>query len=255
MTAHVAGRVDLGQREVRALALHSVTLYEIARGDFERALTRAERLIRSNELDRCVLLADAIEAASMLGATDRADRLTVELLAAYDPSDVLDRGLASRAQALIGTSPVDERFRDAMRSFQLAGSVVQLARTQLLFGEWLRRNGRRAEARSYLERAHARFTALDAQAFVERAAAELAATTPQVEGRDAGSHARLTAQEARIAAAASSGATNAEIARQVHLSRHTIDHHLRNTYRKLGITSRRQLPEVLRLISQRDQRA
>jgi DNA-binding CsgD family transcriptional regulator len=121
---------------------------------------------------------------------------------------------------------------------------MDLARTQLVYGEWLRREGRRQDARVQLRTAYKLFSVAGAGAFAERAARELAATGEVLDERrtaDSSGRDSLTAQEARIADLAGAGLTNAEIGAQMFLSQHTVEWHLRKVFAKLGITSRRQL--------------
>jgi DNA-binding CsgD family transcriptional regulator len=122
---------------------------------------------------------------------------------------------------------------------------MELARAQLLYGEWLRRDGRRTEARTELTNAYEVFTAAGADAFAARTGRELHATGAVVTGRKATTHAGLTAQEAHIARLASEGLTNPEIGAQLFLSPHTVEWHLRKVFAKLGIRSRRQIPVSL----------
>jgi DNA-binding CsgD family transcriptional regulator len=121
---------------------------------------------------------------------------------------------------------------------------MDLARTHLVYGEWLRREGRRQDARGQLRMAYKLFSEAGAGAFAERAGRELAATGEVLDERrtaDASGRDSLTAQEARIADLAGTGLTNAEIGAQMFLSQHTVEWHLRKVFAKLGITSRKQL--------------
>jgi DNA-binding CsgD family transcriptional regulator len=118
---------------------------------------------------------------------------------------------------------------------------VELARTHLVYGEWLRREGRRQDARGHLRSAYDILAAAGADAFAERARRELAATGEAVDERAGRGGDALTAQEAHIAELAGAGLTNAEIGAQLFLSQHTVEWHLRKVFTKLGITSRRQL--------------
>jgi len=122
--------------------------------------------------------------------------------------------------------------------------VVHLARTRLVYGEWLRRVNRRIDARRNLTEAHELFTRMGAQAFAERARRELVATGEKVRKQHASSGGELTAQEAQIARLAGDGLTNQEIGAQLFISTHTVEWHLRKVFVKLGITSRRQLRTV-----------
>ncbi|PZF82653.1 LuxR family transcriptional regulator [Jiangella anatolica] len=151
-------------------------------------------------------------------------------------------GLLARSNALLAAGPAAEaHYREALE--RLAGTRIRmdLARTHLLYGEWLRREGRRQDARTQLRSAHGMFTAAGAAAFAERARRELAATGEVVDEHARPASEALTAQEAHVADLAGAGLTNAEIGARLFLSHHTVEWHLRKVFTKLGITSRRQL--------------
>ena len=120
-----------------------------------------------------------------------------------------------------------------------------VARAHLLYGEWLRRENRRVDARAELRTAHDLFTAMGIEAFAERARRELLATGDTVRRRAAETADELTAQEAHIARLAISGRTNAEIGTQLFLSTRTVEWHLSKVYAKLGVGSRRELRRAL----------
>jgi len=120
-----------------------------------------------------------------------------------------------------------------------------VARAHLLYGEWLRRQKRRLDARVNLRIAHEMLSAMGANAFTERARIELQATGETVRKRSMATQLDLTPQERQIAELASAGATNAEIASQMYLSSSTVDYHLKKVFRKLSIRSRRQLAGAL----------
>ena len=116
-----------------------------------------------------------------------------------------------------------------------------LARGYLLYGEWLRREGRRTDARAQLRTAYDMLDAIGMEAFAERARRELVATGETVRKQTAGTRDQLTAQEAQIVELAEAGLSNPEIGARLFLSSRTVEWHLRNVFNKLGISSRRQL--------------
>lgn len=122
---------------------------------------------------------------------------------------------------------------------------MMLARARLLYGEWLRRENRRVDARGELTAAHEMLSRMGAGAFADRARRELEATGETVRRRTSGTRETLTPQEAQIARLAAEGLTNLEIGAQLFLSPHTIEWHLRKVFAKLGVTSRRQLSTAL----------
>ncbi|MEV5597470.1 LuxR C-terminal-related transcriptional regulator [Streptomyces sp. NPDC052496] len=135
-------------------------------------------------------------------------------------------------------------YRQAIGQFARTRVRVLHARARLTYGEWLRRENRRAEARDELRAAHDMLSRIGARAFAERAARELRATGEQPRRPGEDPLGRLTAQERLIAGKAAAGATSKEVGVMLFLSPRTIDTHLRNVYRKLGISSRRQLREM-----------
>jgi len=118
---------------------------------------------------------------------------------------------------------------------------AQLARTHLLYGEWLRREKQRSEAREHLRRAYEMLTAMGIEAFAERARRELQATGETVRRRTSAQAIELTAQEAQIARLVHEGLSNPEISTRLFLSQRTVEWHLRKVFTKLDISSRRQL--------------
>ncbi|WP_434444313.1 helix-turn-helix transcriptional regulator [Lentzea sp. E54] len=132
----------------------------------------------------------------------------------------------------------------AVGHLEMSPMAPYLARTHLLYGEWLRRKGRRRDARRQLRTAHQQLTAIGMTAFADRATAELRATGDAIRGRASGGADELTGQETHIARLVAAGATSKEVAARLFISPRTVDAHLRNIFRKLGITSRRQLREL-----------
>ena len=154
-------------------------------------------------------------------------------------------GELAAARALLATDEHAEAlFTEAIERLDRAGVALQVARTRLSYGEWLRRVNRRVDARQQLNTAYAMYTQMGAQGFAERARRELAATGEKVRKQPVSSGGELTAQEARIARLAGDGLTNQEIGAQLFISTHTVEWHLRKVFVKLGITSRRQLRTI-----------
>jgi len=140
---------------------------------------------------------------------------------------------------------VDDFYREAITRLERSRVRPALARANLLYGEWLRREGRRVDARAQLRTAHAMFMAMEMEAFAERARKELVATGERARKRTVETRDDLTAQERQIAQLACDGLSNPEIGSRLFLSPRTVEWHLRKVFGKLGIRSRFELPGTL----------
>ena len=162
-------------------------------------------------------------------------------------------GVEARSRALLSDGKVaDGRYREAIDQLSRTRLRPELARAHLLYGEWLRREGRRADARAQLRTAYQMLAAMGAGAFAERARGELLAAGETVPNAATQTRTELTAQEATIARLARDGQTNTEIGAQLFLSARTIEWHLGNVFTKLGIRSRRDLRRALAQPGQAD---
>jgi DNA-binding CsgD family transcriptional regulator len=155
-------------------------------------------------------------------------------------------GLEARSRAMLSDGEqAEDLYREAISRLDRAGLRAEQARAHLVFGEWLRRENRRSDARTELRTAHKMFVAMSADGFAERARRELQATGEHVRARRVDSVTELTPQEEHIARLARDGRTNPEIATELFLSARTVEWHLRKVFTKLGITSRRGLRDAL----------
>jgi DNA-binding CsgD family transcriptional regulator len=153
-----------------------------------------------------------------------------------------EHGVRARSVALLSDGNVaDALYREAIERFDRSRVALHLARVQLVYGEWLRRENRRVEAREQLRAAYDTFGGIAAEAFAERARRELLATGETARRRADDSRDILTPQEAQVARLARDGFSNPEIGAQLFISPRTVQYHLRKVFLKLDITSRNQL--------------
>jgi DNA-binding CsgD family transcriptional regulator len=151
-------------------------------------------------------------------------------------------GIDARVRALLSESDVaDAHYRESIAHLSRTRVRLELARTHLLYGEWLRRERRRIDAREHLRTAFEAFTSMGAEAFARRAERELLATGEHARKRTVDTLGDLTPQEAQISRLASQGHSNKEIAAQLYISPSTVEYHLHKVFRKLGVKSRTQL--------------
>ncbi|CND62721.1 transcriptional regulator%2C luxR family [Mycobacterium tuberculosis] len=188
-------------------------------------------------------LAEYVEAATRCGRPAEAAVALRRLAEATLPAGTdWALGVHARARALVSEDDAaEDAYREAIDRLGRAGVPGELARARLLYGEWLRRHHQQRAAREQLRGAHASFTAMGMAAFAGRAADELKATGEHVRKRAAETAGELTPQEAQIVRLVREGLTNPEIGARLFISPRTVEWHLRKTFGKLGITSRRQL--------------
>lgn len=194
-------------------------------------------------------LPELVEAAARVG-DDTAARGALEGLAdAAEPCDTdWAQGILARCRALLSDdATADDLYREAIERLGRTILRPELARAHLLYGEWLRRDRQRAEARAHLRTAYEMFVSIGMEAFAERARRELLATGETVRKRKHGAPAsdELTAQEKQIALLVRDGLSNPEIGARLFLSPRTVEWHLRKIFTKLRISSRRQLGDAL----------
>jgi DNA-binding CsgD family transcriptional regulator len=155
-------------------------------------------------------------------------------------------GIQARAHALVSDGDAADRlYREAIERLGRTGLRGELARARLLYGEWLRREQRRVDAREQLRAAHELLAGIGADAFAERARRELLATGESVRKRAPDTRDSLTPQEAQIARLAADGQTNPEIGARLFISPRTVEYHLRKVFPKLDISSRKELRKAL----------
>ena len=188
-------------------------------------------------------LVELVEAASRCGSPERATDAVRRLSEATSASGSdWALGVEARSRATLSDGETADRlYREAIERLGRTRMGAELARAHLVYGEWLRRENRRTEAREQLRSAYQMLTAMGMEGFADRARAELLATGETVRKRTVDTLTDLTAQEAQIAKLARDGRTNQEIGSQLFISPRTVEWHLGNVFTKLGISSRKDL--------------
>ena len=230
---------------VLELAHWALALLELGLGRAEEALRHCREISSTMAVFWGAL--DRIEAAIRAGEPDTA-RSWLEVFESWAESSGADwaRAVALHSRALLSEDEgeAERLFRAALEAHAQAARPFERARSELAYGEFLRRAGRRVEAREHLQAALDRFEGLGARLWAERAGVELRASGRTARKRDPSTLADLTPQELQVARFVAEGLTNREVAAQLFLSPRTIDFHLRNVYRKLGISSRTALARL-----------
>jgi DNA-binding CsgD family transcriptional regulator len=226
-----------------------LTILKLGLGRYEEARLHALRAYDEDPIwwFGTGALADAVEATARSGDEDGAraalERLRERALATRTPWAL---GLLARAKALVASDDAAEAlYRESLDHLGHSGVATELARSQLLFGEWLRRLRRRRDARVQLRAAHQMFEAIGASAFAHRALVELLATGEHARTRAPETRDQLTPQEQQIARLAAEGESNAQIGAHLFISPHTVAYHLHKVFGKLDVSSRNQLTRAL----------
>jgi DNA-binding CsgD family transcriptional regulator/tetratricopeptide (TPR) repeat protein len=245
--ATVAGAEADGHGTAVAYAHWAAAILHNGLGHYRDALTAAQRAsehITALPVSTWALpeLAEAAARAGDAGLARDALRQLAEITQPFGTDWAL--GIEARCRALL-SDDADDLYREAIDRLGRTRLGPELARARLLYGEWLRRAGRRLDAREQLRIAHDTFTEIGMDAFAERSRRELLATGETVRKRGFASDTTLTPQEMMIARLARDGRTNPQIGAQLFLSGRTVEWHLRKIFAKLGISSRRELHAAL----------
>jgi DNA-binding CsgD family transcriptional regulator len=214
-------------------------------GRYPEALDAARRVLDSTELvPMGWAMPELIESALRTGDHELAAETNERLMKRTNASGTdWALGIAARSHALLmdERSAAEDLYLEAIDRLARTRVAVDLARTHLVYGEWLRRARRRTDARTHLRTSHDLFSDFGMEAFAERARVELEATGEHARKRTADTRGDLTPQETEIARLVAGGRTNKEIASQLFISSSTVEYHLRKIFRKLGVKSRTQL--------------
>lgn len=246
--AHARDATARGVGVLANAAYLTLAVLENGLGHYGAALAAAQEAADGNPFwVGTRVLPELVEAAARSDEREVADLAVVQLAATVLPTSTeWGLGMLARCRALLSQDgDAEELYRDAIDHLRRCRAVPELGRARLLYGEWLRRRGRRKKAREQLSLAYEMFDSMGAGAFADRAATELGATGARVRTRSPESADVLTPHEARIARLAVEGASNPEIAAQLFISPRTVEYHLHKIYRKVGISSRTQLAGAL----------
>jgi DNA-binding NarL/FixJ family response regulator len=217
-------------------------------GQYENALEAAEDACSNGDLGYADWsLAELILAAVRIGNQARAADALQQLSArAQDSQSEWALGIEARCRALLSDEvQAEDLYREAIERLGHTRIRVELARTHLHFGEWLRHHNQKLKARNQLRTAHEMFRSMGNDVYAERAAHELLATGQRVPKPGVKTASDLTVQELEVCRLAAEGFTNVEIAARLYISASTVDYHLSKSFRKLGIRSRTQLARRL----------
>jgi DNA-binding CsgD family transcriptional regulator len=238
-----------GQGQAVMVAYWAAAVLYNGLGRYEDAAAASREVVNKNIFPLLSMWAlfELIEASARVGDTTVAWDALDELAATTQPAGTgFARGIEARCRALLaGGDDAEASYREAIKQLDRAGVRTELARAHLVFGEWLRREGRLSEARERLRAAEEMFAEIGMEAFANRAEGELVAAGATLPARPLGPREDLTAQEEQIARLARDGLTNAQIGAQLFISPRTVEYHLHKVFGKLGINSRSGLEAAL----------
>lgn len=253
-TTRYASKLDevhsaLGSQHIVIMGRYALTVLHLGAGRYGEALRASDYVHSDSPIGwTSPSLPLAIEAAVRSGDLDLAKSLLLRLEERATASGSRwGMGLMARSKALLSVgSEAEECYRTSISLLEQTLVPRDVAHARLLYGEWLRRENRRLDAREQLRTAHEFFQSMGAKGFADRAKSELLATGERVRSRTVATSSDLTPQERRIATLAAERLSNPEIAAKLFISSATVDYHLRKVFRKLNIASRRELGEALR---------
>jgi DNA-binding CsgD family transcriptional regulator len=235
------------ERQAIALAEYARALLCNGLGRYQQALAAAERACADEHPSPFAgALLELVEAGARNKALEVASG-ALDQLEAWASASGTDwaLGIRARSAALLSDSDqAEDLYQEALELLSRSGSPAHRARAQLLYGEWLRRENRRIDARAQLRAAYEAFTQMSAEGFAQRAFRELLATGETARKRTDDTRAYLTPQEAQIAHLARDGFSNPEIGAQLFISPRTVQYHLRKVFQKLEINSRNHLGRI-----------
>jgi DNA-binding CsgD family transcriptional regulator len=239
-----------GEGFALAFAAQAAAVLYNGLGRWEEALATVAEAVNAapySEVSAQSAVAELVEAAARAGERRIAAHALERLTLTTRPSGSdWALGVEARSRALLSDGDAADRlYQEAIERLRRTRVRVQLARTHLLYGEWLRRERRRLDARDQLRTALELFTSIGAEAFAARAERELRGTGERVRTRRIEAREQLTPQETQVARLARDGLSNSAIGERLFISQHTVAYHLRKVFTKLDITSRNQLGRVL----------
>jgi DNA-binding CsgD family transcriptional regulator len=245
----IAGAAGRGEGCAVTVAEHATAILYNGLGEYELAFEAAQKAAAADEIATSSwALCELVEAAARSGRNAIAQESLDQLRERTGASGTAwAKGTEARASALVedGES-AEHRHREGIEALGRSRMAADLARARLSYGEWLRRENRRVDAREQLRQAHDVFARMGADGFAERARRELLATGEKMRKRRDETRDELTPQEKQIATLARDGRTNPEIGAELYISPRTVEWHLRKIYTKLGVSSRKGLRRTLR---------